>query len=220
MTQKGWTVTTTAKICGLSEPATLDAAVSGGASHLGFVFFPKSPRHLSFDQAAALRPRVPAHIGRVGVFVDPDDELVRRAAATLGLTAIQLHGSETPERVAALRAMTGLHVWKAVPVRTAADIAGAAAYAGAADLLLFDAKPPKGADLPGGLGLRFDWRLLAGYRAPLRWGVSGGLYPANVREAISVTGTGLVDVSSGVEDAPGVKSAAKIEAFLKAVKEA
>ncbi|API60812.1 N-(5'-phosphoribosyl)anthranilate isomerase [Tardibacter chloracetimidivorans] len=213
-------MTTHAKICGLSEPATLDAAVRGGASYVGFVFFSKSPRNVTGEQAAMLASRVADHVGRVGVFVDPDDAQVKETAAAARLTAIQLHGDESPARVAAIKALTGLDVWKAVPVRTAADIADARAYAGAADLLLFDAKPPKGADLPGGLGLRFDWRLLSGYRAPLRWGVSGGLDAANVREAIGVTATGLVDVSSGVEDRPGVKSMAKIEAFLKAVSKA
>lgn len=211
---------TTAKICGLSEPASLDAAVAGGASHVGFVFFPKSPRNVSLDQMAALAARVPGHVGRVGVFVDPDNDLLQRAASAGRLTALQLHGDESPARVAAVKALTGLEVWKAVPVRTRADIDAAHAYSGVADLLLFDAKPPKGADLPGGLGLRFDWRLLAGYAAPMRWGLSGGLDAASVGEAVAITSARLVDVSSGVEDAPGVKSVAKIEAFLKAVKEA
>src|SRR3546814_9334235 len=139
-----------------------------------------------------LASSVADHVGRVGVFVDPDDAQVKDAAAASMLTAIQLHGDESPAMVAAIKALTGLDVWKAVPVRTAADIAGARAYAGAADLLLFDAKPPKGADLPGGLGLRFDWRLLSGYRAPLRWGVSGGLDSAHVRVAYRGTGAGLV----------------------------
>ena len=213
-------VTTQAKICGLSEPLTLDAAVAGGAAYVGFVFFPKSPRNVAPDQAAALAGRVPGHVGRVGVFVDPDDELVLRAVAAGRLDAIQLHGGESPARVVAVKALTGKQVWKAIPVRTGADIDAAAAHAGAADLLLFDAKPPKGADLPGGLGLRFDWRLLAGYRTVSRWGLSGGLDASNVAQAIGITAARLVDVSSGVESAPGVKSVERIEAFLKAVKKA
>ena len=209
-----------AKICGLSDPASIDAALHGGASHIGFVFFPKSPRNVSFDQVAALAAKVPDHVARVGVFVDPEDDMVERAVVAGRLNVLQLHGNETPIRAARLKTQTGLEVWKAIPVRTRADIDGAAAFAGAADLLLFDAKPPKGADLPGGLGLRFDWRLLTDYRAPMRWGLSGGLDPANVAEAVGIARARLVDVSSGVEDAPGVKSAKKIEAFLKAVKEA
>lgn len=209
-----------AKICGLSDPASIDAALHGGASHIGFVFFPKSPRNVSFDQVVALAAKVPDHVARVGVFVDPENDMVERAVVAGRLNVLQLHGDETPVRAARLKTQTGLEVWKAIPVRTRADIDGAATFAGAADLLLFDAKPPKGADLPGGLGLRFDWRLLTDYRAPMRWGLSGGLDPANVAEAVGIARARLVDVSSGVEDAPGVKSAKKIEAFLKAVKKA
>jgi len=207
-----------AKICGLSDAASLDAAVAGGASHVGFVFFARSPRNIASDQAAALAARVPGHIGRVGVFVDPDDALLTTAVAAAGLTAVQLHGSEPPARVAAIRAMTGLETWKAVPVRTRADLDGAAEYVQAADLLLFDAKPPKGADLPGGLGLRFDWRLMNGWQPPMRWALSGGLDAGNIAEAVGTTGARLVDVSSGVETAPGAKSAEKIGAFLRTVK--
>lgn len=213
-------MTTQAKICGLSEPVTLDAAVAGGASHVGFVFFPKSPRNVTLDQVAGLAARTPAHVLRAGVFVDPEDELLVRAIAAGRLDVIQLHGDENPARVASIKALTGKEVWKAIPVRSSADIDAARAYSGSADLLLFDAKPPKGADLPGGLGIRFDWRLLGGYRAFSRWGLSGGLDAANVEEAIRTTGARLVDVSSGVESAPGVKSAERITAFLKAVKEA
>lgn len=213
-------MTTQAKICGLSEPFTLDAAVAGGASHVGFVFFPKSPRNVAPEQAAALAARVPGHVGRVGVFVDPDDDLLLHAVAAGRLDAIQLHGSESPARVAAVKALTGKQVWKAIPVRARADIDAARAYSGSADLLLFDAKPPKGADLPGGLGLRFDWRLLAGYRVMSPWGLSGGLDASNVAEALRLTAARLVDVSSGVESTPGVKSVERIEAFLKAVKKA
>jgi len=211
---------TKAKICGLSEPRTLDAAVEYGAFHVGFVHFPKSPRHVSAEQAAMLSARVPDHVGRVGVFVDPEDGLLERFVPAARLSAIQLHGDETPERVVTISAHFGLPVWKAIPVRTRADLESSRAYRGSAAMLLFDAKPPKGADLPGGMGLRFDWRLLSGFDPGMPWGLSGGLDAANVGEAIAITGAPLVDVSSGVEEAPGVKSAAKIQAFMKAVEAA
>ena len=153
---------------------------------------------------------------RVAVLVDPDDMLVDQLIAAAGIQILQLHGAETPARVAQLRARTGLDVWKVISVKTAADLAAGQAYAGAADLLLYDAKTPDGA-LPGGMGHRFDWSLLAGHRAALPWGLAGGLNPDNVAEAIRSTGAPLVDVSSGVESAPGVKDVDKIAAFCKAV---
>lgn len=203
-----------AKICGLSTPETVDAAVAGGAAYLGFVFFPGSPRNIGAEHAAALIARTPSAIGKVGVFVDPDDALIARAVAA-GLTALQLHGSESPERVATLKARHGLELWKAVPVRTRADLAEAARYKGAGDRILYDAKTPPGA-LPGGMGLRFDWGLLDGFAHPLPWALSGGLDAGNVAEAAGVTGARLVDVSSGVESAPGFKDVDKIAAFLQA----
>jgi phosphoribosylanthranilate isomerase len=207
------------KICGLSTPDTLDAAISGGASHVGFVHFPKSPRHVAAEQLAALAARVPGHVRKVGVLVEPEDELLARVISAGALDAIQLHGKEAPERVAAIRARFPVQVWKAVSVKTSADIAAASAYAGAADFLLFDAKTPDNADLPGGMGLRFDWRLLQDYRASGPWGLSGGLDPANVIQAITTTRAPLVDVSSGVESAPGIKDVDKIVAFCKAVQQ-
>jgi phosphoribosylanthranilate isomerase len=207
---------TTAKICGLSTPATLDAAVAGGASHVGFVFFPPSPRDVGFDQAAGLAARTPPHVSRVGVFVDPTDELLDHAIGAGRLSAIQLHDT-APDRAAAIRARTRLEVWAAIPVRTRADLDGARCYAQAADRLLYDAKTPPGSTLPGGMGVRFDWALLDGFRSPLPWALSGGLDPANVADAIRRTGAPLVDVSSGVESEPGVKDVGKITAFLKAV---
>ena len=207
---------TSAKICGLSTLATLDAAIAGGASHVGLVFFPRSPRNVALDFAGGLAARVPPQIGRVGVFVDPDDALIDRAIAAGRLEALQLH-KVTPARSAAIRARFGREVWAAVPVRTHADLAAAHGFVGAADRLLFDAKTPPGAALPGGMGLRFDWALLDGFRHPLPWALSGGLDPENVVEAIRRTGAPLVDVSSGVESAPGVKDVDKIAAFLKAV---
>ena len=206
----------TAKICGLSTPETLAAAVSGGASHVGFVFFPPSPRHLALDQAASLSRQVPSHVAKVGVFVDPDDALVDAAIAAAGLDALQVHKT-APARAAAIRQRTGRDIWAAVAVKTRSDLDVARLYAGAADRILYDAKTPDDATLPGGMGLRFDWGLLAGHRHPLPWALSGGLDAANVGEAIARTGARLVDVSSGVETAPGVKDTARITAFLKAV---
>ncbi|MGK6355241.1 phosphoribosylanthranilate isomerase [Sphingomonas sp. DT-207] len=205
-----------AKICGLSTPETLDAAVRHGAAQVGFVFFPPSPRSLGFDRAAGLAERVPDIVRKVGVFVDPDDALLDAAIAAARLDAVQLHKT-APERIAVIRARTGREVWAAVPVKTRADLAAAASFAGAADRILYDAKTPEGAALPGGMGLRFDWTLLQAHRHPLPWALSGGLDPANVPEAIRVTGATMVDVSSGVESAPGIKDVDKIAAFLKAV---
>ncbi|UYY58985.1 phosphoribosylanthranilate isomerase [Sphingomonas sp. S2-65] len=205
-----------AKICGLSTPDTLDAAIRHGAAQVGFVFFAPSPRHLQFEQAAGLAARVPDHVEKLGVFVDPDDALVDAAVAAGRLDAVQLHKTP-PARVAAIRARIRRPVWAAVAVKTAADLTAGAAFAGAADRILYDAKTPEGAALPGGMGLRFDWRLLQGHRHLLPWSLSGGLDPINVAEAIDVTGATSVDVSSGVESAPGLKDVDKIAAFLKAV---
>ena len=204
------------KICGLSEAATLDAAVAAGADHVGFVFFPKSPRNVKAEAAHGLAARVPARVGTVGVFVDPDDALIEQAIAA-GVQAIQLHNVD-PARAAAVRGRFGRPVWAAVAVRSRADVGAVRAFRGAADRVLFDAKPPEGSDLPGGNGLRFDWRLLEGADIGMDWVLSGGLDAASVGEAIRTTGARAVDVSSGVEDAPGVKSVAKIAAFVEAVR--
>ncbi|MDQ4420898.1 phosphoribosylanthranilate isomerase [Sphingobium sp. DEHP117] len=205
------------KICGLSTPETLDAALKAGASHVGFVHFSKSPRHVEAERLAQIAARVPDHVMKVGVVVNPDDALVDQLIQAGRLDALQLHGHEPPQRLAAIRSrFPALKLWKAIPVKTASDIASAASYAQLADLILFDAKTPDHADLPGGMGLRFDWNLLSGYRAPGPWGLSGGLDPANVAEAIRITRAPLVDVSSGVESAPGIKDVDKIAAFCKA----
>jgi phosphoribosylanthranilate isomerase len=204
-----------AKICGLSTPDTLAAAIAGGASHVGFVFFPPSPRNVTPDQAAALAMRVPSHVAKVGVFVDPDDALLDAAITAARLDAIQLH-KISPTRTAAIRARTRREVWAAIPIKTRADLDMGRSYAGAADRLLYDAKTPDDSALPGGMGLRFDWALLDGAQHPLPWALSGGLTPDNIAEAIGRTGARLVDVSSGVESAPGVKDVDKIAAFLKA----
>lgn len=207
---------TGAKICGLSTAATLDAAIAGGASHVGLVFFPPSPRNLTPEVAAGLATRMPDGVRRVGVFVDPDDGLLDAAIGAGRLDSIQLHRA-SPARSAAIRTRTRLDIWAAVPIRTRADLDGARRFVGAVDRLLYDAKTPDGAALPGGMGLRFDWGLLDGFAHPLPWGLSGGLDAANVGEAIRRTGAALVDVSSGVESAPGVKDVDKIAAFLQAV---
>lgn len=206
------------KICGLRTPETLDAAIKHGASHVGFVFFPKSPRNLKPDRAAALAARVPPHVKSVGLFVDPADDDLDRILSQVRLDILQLHGHETAETVARLGKVHARDVWKAIPVRTTADRDAAARYKGAASLILYDAKPPEGADMPGGNGLRFDWSLLSGHRHPLPWALSGGLDADNVAEAIRVTDAPLVDVSSGVESASGVKDVDKIAAFLKAAR--
>jgi phosphoribosylanthranilate isomerase len=209
-------VPTTAKICGLSTPDTLAAAIAGGASHVGFVFFPPSPRNVTPDQAAGLAQRAPGHVVKVGVFVDPDDALLDAAIAAGRLDAIQLHKT-APARAAAIRQRTGRDIWAAVAIKTRADLEAARGYAGTVDRILYDAKTPDDAAHPGGMGLRFDWRLLDGFRHPLPWALSGGLDAANVGEAIALTGARLVDVSSGVESAPGIKDVDKIAAFLRAV---
>jgi phosphoribosylanthranilate isomerase len=205
------------KICGLSTPETVDAAVRHGASHVGFVFFPPSPRDLAPEQAAALAQRLPAHVRSVGVFVDPEPALVERAITAARLSAIQLHRT-TAEKTAHLRSHIGVETWAAIAVKTRADLDAAQAFADAADRLIYDAKPPDGAALPGGMGLRFDWALLDGVRHPLPWALSGGLDPDNVAEAIRRTGAPMVDVSSGVESAPGVKDVDKIAAFLQSAR--
>lgn len=207
---------TKAKICGLSTPETLDAAIANGAAYVGFVFFPPSPRNLDPERASALSARAPGHVRKVGVFVDPDDGLIDAAIAA-GIDTIQLHGKESPARAAAIRARTGLELWKAVSVRTSADLVPATSFRGAVDHILYDAKTPDTALLPGGMGLRFDWKLLQGFAHPLPWALSGGLDAANVGDAIRTTGAPVVDTSSGVEAAPGIKDVDKIAAFLKAV---
>ncbi|MFC3214160.1 phosphoribosylanthranilate isomerase [Novosphingobium panipatense] len=207
------------KICGISTGDSLDAAIRARADHAGFVFFPKSPRAVTPAEAMALSARAEGRIGRVGLFVDADDTLIGEAVGAARLDALQLHGSETPERAAQLRSRFGIPVWKALSVASAQDVAKAAGYAGAVDLVLFDAKTPGGA-LPGGMGLSFDWDLVAHWKGPVAWGLAGGLAPNNVAEAVRLTGTPLVDTSSGVESAPGIKDAGRIAAFCSAVRSA
>ncbi len=202
------------KICGLTDAAAVEAAVAGGARWLGFVFYPPSPRHLTPDSFRALRGRVPAGPATVGVFVDPADEEIARVLDAAPLDLLQLHGREPPARVRALRARFGLPVIKALQVATAEDLAAAHAYRGAADLLLFDARPPRGARLPGGNAVAFDWRILAGFDPGLPWLLAGGLHAGNLARAVRVSGARRVDVSSGVERAPGIKDPERIRALL------
>ena len=206
------------KICGMTDEEMVDVAIEAGADFLGVVFFEKSPRHVSIDRAAEVLEFVPEEVLRVGLFVDPDDRFLDQAMNNLRLDLFQLHGKETPERVEAIRLEYGMPVIKARGVSSAADLDAAAAYAEVADWLLFDAKPPVDADRPGGNAAAFDWSLLKGRKFACPWILAGGLTPENVAEAIKLSGAKAVDVSSGVESAPGVKDAAKIEAFIKAVR--
>jgi phosphoribosylanthranilate isomerase len=210
-------MTVEAKICGLSTPETLDAAVAAGARFIGFVTYPRSPRHVaSNDMLKSLGARVPKGVIRTGLFVDPDDALLDERLATGAIDLLQLHGGETPERVAAIKARTGKAVMKVIKVGEASDIErGIAAYAGVADRLMFDVA---GGTLPGGNATAFDWTFLSGRTVPLPWLLAGGLTPDNVAEAVRVTGAHAVDVSSGVESSRGVKSVDLIRAFLDRVK--
>ena len=215
-------MTTAIKICGIATAKALDATIAARATHAGFVFFAKSPRNVTLAQAAALGERAEGHIQRVGLFVDADDATIAEAVAAARLDVLQLHGQETATRAGQLRTRHGIPVWKALSVACTEDVARASLYRGAADMILFDAKTPKGT-LPGGMGLAFDWGLVTGWNAggfPGGWGLAGGLSPANVAEAIRLTRAPLVDCSSGVESEPGVKDAAMITAFCRAVREA
>jgi phosphoribosylanthranilate isomerase len=203
------------KICGISTPETLTAAVQSGASHVGFVHFAKSPRHLSLADAGRLRALVPDHVKAVLLLVNPDPQGLAEAVREARPDVVQFHGAETPDALARFRTETGIEAWRALAVKDAADLARAAQFRGAADMVLLDAPA---SSLPGGNGTAFDWSLLAGWQAPLAWGLAGGLTPGNVAEAIRLTRAGLVDTSSGVERAPGIKDVDKIAAFCKAAR--
>jgi phosphoribosylanthranilate isomerase len=205
------------KICGLASEAAVAAAVEGGAAYVGFVFYPPSPRAVTAVRAAALCAGMLRGVARVGMFVDADDETIERVLDRAPIDILQFHGAETPARVAEAKRRFGLPVIKAIGVSAAADFAAAARYEADADLLLFDAKPPPRADaLPGGNGLSFEWRLLAGREWRCPWVLSGGLTAASVREAVTITAAAIVDVSSGVERRPGDKDPTKIREFLAA----
>ena len=204
------------KICGLRDTAMIDAAAAAGAAYIGLMFFAKSPRNVSLTQARDLALKVPPGIAKVAVLVDPDDATLDALVAAVPIDMLQLHGHETLARVAAVKARFGLPVMKVVGVADAADLVLLDDYARVADQILVETKPPKDAVLPGGNGLPFDWRLIAGRRWPIPWMLAGGLTAANVAESIRLTGARQVDVSSGVESAPGVKDAGRIAAFIAA----
>jgi phosphoribosylanthranilate isomerase len=208
------------KICGLSTADSLDAALAAGADLVGFVFFPLSPRNVMPMAVGGLGGRVRGRAQKVALTVDADDALFEAIMESLKPDILQLHGHETPERVAALKARFGRPVMKAIPVETRADLAALDRYRGAADRFLFDARAPREATRPGGLGKPFDWRLLGGIEAGPDYLLSGGLDAGNVAEALAVTGAPGVDVSSGVERRPGEKDPDKIAAFVTAAREA
>lgn len=203
------------KICGLSTPDALDAAMDMGADLVGFVFFPPSPRHLDLPSARALGRRAADRTGKVAVTVDADDALLAATVEALEPDMLQLHGREPPERITAIKSRFGIPAMKALPVARAADLATVALYAGTADWLLFDTRPPRNATRPGGLGLSFDWRLLDVIKPSLPFMLSGGLNAGNVATALAVTRADAVDVSSGIERAPGVKDPEMIQLFIR-----
>ncbi len=213
-------MTVTVKICGLTDAESLDTAVEEGADYIGFNFFKNSPRYIDATVAADLSADVPEDVAKVGLFVDPDDAFLDLVAGQLRLDYIQLHGLETPERVDDVRLAFGVPVIKVIGVSDAADVKAAAAYTDHADMLLFDAKPPPGADRPGGNAVSFSWPLMKAYAGDLPWMLAGGLTPENVAQAIRDSGATAVDVASGVEAGPGRKDPALIRAFVAAAKAA
>lgn len=208
---------TEVKICGLTDADSVDAALEAGADYLGLVFFAKSPRAIEPEAAAEIL-QFADDVIKVGLFVDADDAALDRVLSTVRLDLLQFHGNETPERIEQVRLDFGLPVMKVIPVSTAADLERAESFVPVADRLLFDAKPPLGSDLPGGNAVSFDWTILKGFTCRLPWMLAGGLNPANVAEAIRVSGAMAVDVSSGVESAPGIKDSDLIRAFILAAK--
>lgn len=208
------------KICGLKTDAALSAALSGGASHVGFIFFPKSPRNIAPEEAGRLRQMARGKAKAVAVTVDADDAALDAIVAATAPDMLQLHGKESPERVAAVKARYGLPVMKAFSVSEAADLAKPRPFAGMADRFLFDAKPPAGSELPGGNGVSFDWRLLSGLDAEVDYMLSGGLNAANIGDALRLANPPGIDISSGVESAPGVKDVVLITEFFRAVRAA
>ncbi len=204
------------KICGVTNAAAIDSAVSAGAHYLGFNFYPPSPRYLTPERASALMRDVPAGVTKVALVVDAQDDELEALLDAVPADVLQLHGHESPERVAEVRVRFGLPVIKVVGIADADDLAELDRYLAVSDQILVDTKPPKNARLPGGNGLAFDWRLLQGRRWPCPWLLAGGLTPENVGAAIRLTGARQVDVSSGVESAPGVKDAQRMAAFIQA----
>tara|TARA_B100000686_G_scaffold331243_1_gene394506 strand:- start:840 stop:1490 length:651 start_codon:yes stop_codon:yes gene_type:complete len=211
----------TAKICGINDPEAMRAAIAGGASHVGLVFYEPSPRSLSPGEAMALATVVPERVEKVGLFVDPENEQIDKTLMVVKLDMLQLHGDETPDRVRDLKVRTGKRVMKVIKVSEPEDLVRAEAYVRIADALMFDAKPPKGMKeaLPGGNAISFDWRILSECTWPLPWMLAGGLTKENVATAVELSGARIVDISSGVEDIPGRKKVEKIAEFLRAVSE-
>lgn len=206
------------KICGLTDEEAVDAAIDAGADFVGVVFFDKSPRNVSIERANELLEFVPEEVQRVGLFVDPSNEFLDQVMNNLRLDLFQFHGTETPQRIDDVHMEYGMPVMKALGISSAADLDAAREYADVCDWLLFDAKAPAGSDRPGGNATAFDWSLLAGRKWPCPWMLAGGLHAGNVAEAVRLSGARAVDVSSGVENAPGVKDAEKIAAFIRAAK--
>lgn len=204
------------KICGLTQPEHVQVAARAGAAYVGFVFFPKSPRNVSIELARDLAIDAPLGLAKVALLVNADDATLDAILDAVPLDMLQLHGRESPRRVAQIRARYGLPVMKAIGIADDSDLIQITDYAAVADQLLIDAKAPKGADLPGGNGLSFDWRLVNRKYWPCPWMLAGGLTPENVGLAVQMTGARQVDVSSGVESAPGVKDSALIQAFVQA----
>lgn len=206
------------KFCGLTRPEDVSVAAEAGAAYMGLVFYPKSPRFVSHETARDLAMLTPPGLAKVALTVNFDDAALDALLEAVPIDTLQLHGAETPERVAEVRARTGLPVMKAFGIAGAEDLAKIDIYSEVADQLLIDAKPPKDGGLPGGNGLTFDWRLLAGRKYWTKpWMLAGGLTPDNVAEAVRLTGAKQVDLSSGIESAPGMKDAAKMRAFAKAL---
>jgi phosphoribosylanthranilate isomerase len=210
------------KICGLSTAETIEASVAAGADYLGFNFYPKSPRSISLEQARTLAAGVPSSVLKVSLTVDADDRTLDGVVEALQPDILQLHGAETPDRLVEIKSRYGITLMKVIGIAEPGDPELCEIYRDSADLLLFDAKPPKSmaGALPGGNGLVFDWSLIAGHRPEMPWMLSGGLNAENVAEAIRITGAEAVDVSSGIESAPGLKDPALIEAFIRAAKAA
>jgi phosphoribosylanthranilate isomerase len=208
------------KICGLMTPDALDVAIEAGADYVGFVFFPPSPRHIGFELARTLGERVRSRAKKVALSVDADNDWLAASIEALKPDMLQLHGRETPERVAAVRSRFRLPVMKAIPIAARSDLSPIRLYAHSADRLIFDARAPRDATRPGGLGKRFDWNLLAGVDPGIPFMLSGGLDAGNVAEALRITQAPAVDVSSGVERTPGIKDPDKIRAFIRAVRAA
>ncbi len=210
-------MTVRAKICGINAHEARDAALAGDASHLGFVFFPPSPRAVTPEEARSLTDGIPQEVGRVGLFVDPKDHWLTEVLATAPLDLIQLHGDESPARCAEIHRRTGCPIMKALAIAVPEDLDAAEGYLGVVDWLMFDGKPPPGAALPGGNAVSFDWRIMSDRRWPKPWMLAGGLHAENIAKAVRLSGAAHVDISSGVEDEPGRKPPEKIAAFLETV---